>query len=138
MILERPLSVDDCIAAVKHAGAGAVVVMIGCVRDHTRHEGADVGVTGLEYEAYAAMADKVITGIVSEVAARYPGTRGRVDHRVGTLAIGDLAVVVAVSAPHRGDAFAACAHIIDRLKQDAPIWKREHGSDGVTWVGLGP
>jgi molybdopterin synthase catalytic subunit len=137
-VLDRPLSVDEAIAEVKHAGAGAVVVMLGCVRDHTRKDGAVVDVTRLEYEAYVAMAEKVIRGIVDEAEARWPGVRAAVDHRTGALAIGDLAVVVAVSAPHRKEAFAACQHVIDRLKEDAPIWKREHGQAGVSWVGLGP
>ena len=137
-ILEAPLSVDDAIAAVKHVGAGAVVVMIGCVRDHTTHAGAAVHVERLEYEAYVPMAEKIIDNIVGDARARWPGVRGAVQHRIGALAVGDLAVIVAVSAPHRAEAFAACSFIIDRLKQDAPIWKREHGDDGVTWVGLGP
>lgn len=148
-VLERPLSVDDVIAVVKHPAAGAVVVMIGMVRDHTVRPaspsdgdraaaGTTVGVERLEYEAYAAMAEKVMGQIVDEAAAKWPGVRAAVDHRTGALAIGDLAVVVAVSSPHRKEAFAACAYIIDRLKEDAPIWKREHGDDGTTWVGLGP
>jgi molybdopterin synthase catalytic subunit len=137
-VFETPLVVDDVIRAVTHTGAGAVVVMIGCVRDHTTHDAQRVTVDRLEYEAYAPMAEKIMSGIVDEAQARWAGTRACVHHRVGALALGDLAVVVAVSAPHRGDAFAACQHVIDRLKQDAPIWKREHGADGVTWVGLGP
>lgn len=137
-VLDRALSVDDVIAAVRHPGAGAVVVMLGCVRDHTLQQGARVAVTHLDYEAYGPMAEKVMAAILAEAAQRWPGVRAAVDHRVGALALGDLAVVVATSAPHRADAFAACAFVIDRLKQDAPIWKREHGADGITWVGLGP
>ena len=138
VITETPLSVDDAIARVKHAGAGAVVVMIGCVRDHTTHEQASVSVSALEYEAYGEMAHKVIAGIVDDAQQRWPGVRATVAHRIGSLVVGDLAVVVATSAAHRADAFASCAHIIDFLKRDAPIWKREHGTDGVQWVGLGP
>jgi molybdopterin synthase catalytic subunit len=137
-VLDRPLSVDEAIAVVKHAGAGAVVVMLGIVRDHTARGAATVGVTRLEYEAYAAMAEKVMGAILDEAASRWPGVRAAVDHRTGDLAVGDTAVVVAVSAPHRAEAFSACAFVIDRLKEDAPIWKREHGDDGTTWVGLGP
>lgn len=142
-MLETPLSVDACIDAVKHAGAGGVCVFIGCVRDHTLKgpPGAapgTVAVVKLDYEAYAEMAEKVIGAIVIEAEQRWPGVRGFVQHRSGTLAIGDLAVVIACSAPHRAEAFAACRHVIERLKEDAPIWKREHGDDGVTWVGLGP
>jgi molybdopterin synthase catalytic subunit len=136
-IRERALSVDDAIAAVKRDSAGAIVVMLGTVRDHTKHDDKDVDVRMLEYEAYAAMAEKVIASIVDEVCVDHD-LRAAVQHRVGSLAIGDVAVVVAVSAAHRKEAFRACEAIIDRLKQDAPIWKREHGGDGVVWVGLGP
>jgi molybdopterin synthase catalytic subunit len=142
-VQDQPLSVDAAVAYVKHPGCGAVVVMIGCVRDHKRlNDGVDGGgivtVEKLEYEAYADMAQKVIAQIAADTAAQYPGTRLSVQHRVGSLDVGDLAVVCAASAPHRKEAFAACAMLIDRLKEDAPIWKREHGKDGVTWVGLGP
>lgn len=151
-VLDTPLSVDACLTAVKHPGAGGVCLFVGCVRDHTvrdhtvrDHTGsvsgagsATVRVVRLEYEAYVAMAEKVIAGIVVEAEQRWPGVRGFVQHRTGALAIGDLAVVIACSAPHRSEAFAACRHVIERLKQDAPIWKREHGEDGVSWVGLGP
>lgn len=133
-----PLSIDACVAEVKHAGAGAVVVMLGCVRDHTTKNGQRVSVTGLDYEAYAEMAGRVMHDIVIAVEAERVGVRGFVEHRVGSLSIGDTAVVVAVSSPHRQDAFFACQAIIDRLKHDAPIWKREHDEHGVTWVGLGP
>jgi molybdopterin synthase catalytic subunit len=137
-VLERTLSVDEAIDAVRHPGAGAVVVMVGLVRDHTTKDGARVDVTCLEYQAYAPMAEKVIGAILDEAARQWPAVRGAVDHRTGALDLSDIAVVVALSAPHRADAFAACAFVIDRLKQDAPIWKREHGADGITWVGLGP
>jgi molybdopterin synthase catalytic subunit len=137
-IRDTPLSVDACIRQVAHAGAGAVVVMLGTVRDHTTKDGRRVDVTRLEYEAYAAMAARVIDDIIDRVAEAHPGVRACVEHRTGALAVGDVAVVVAASSPHRKDAFAACAAIIDALKADAPIWKREHDSDGVCWVGLGP
>lgn len=137
-ILAEPLSVERCMRDVLHGGAGAVVIMVGCVRDHTRHDDTHVEVTRLDYEAYDEMAKKVIGAIVHEAAARFPGTTTSVEHRTGTLAVGDLAVVVAASAPHRKDAFRACEHVIDRLKADAPIWKKEHGTDGVIWVGMGP
>ena len=114
--------------------ADAVMVNTCTVRDHA--EG--IGVESLEYEAYAAMAEKVMRGIVGEVEAEFGGTRGAVLHRTGHLSIGDRAVVVAVSSPHRAEAFGACQRIIDRLKEDAPIWKREHREGGVVWVGLGP
>lgn len=133
-VLETPLSVDEVLERIHHPGCGAEVVMIGTVRDRA----AGAVVESLRYEAYAAMAEKIIDGIVREVEAEHEGVRGAVDHRIGHLAIGDRAVVVAASSPHRAEAFAACQRIIDRLKEDAPIWKHEHREGGVVWVGLGP
>lgn len=137
-LLDVPLSLDRCVGRVQHAGAGAVVVMLGIVRDHTRKDGQVVSVTHLDYEAYVEMAERVIEGIAVGVEAAHPGSRVFVQHRTGTLQVGESAVVIAVSSPHRKDAFVGCEAVIDRLKQDAPIWKREHGADGVSWVGLGP
>ncbi len=139
VVLDVPLSVDAAIAAVQHPGAGAVVVMLGTVRDHVSVDGqVKDGVARLEYEAYAAMAEQVMGAIVDEAEQRWPGVRGHVLHRTGSLQVGDTAVVVATSAAHRAFAFDACRHVIDRLKQDAPIWKREHRTSGTVWVGLGP
>jgi molybdopterin synthase catalytic subunit len=138
IISDSPLSVDASVAAVAHEGAGAVVVMIGMVRNFTRKDGARVNVHRLEYEAYAQMAKGVIDHICAAVCAEHEGLRAHVAHRVGDLVPGDLAVVVCTSSPHRQAAFVATQAIIDRLKEDAPIWKREHGDDGVSWVGLGP
>lgn len=133
-VRDRALSVDETLAAVTHPAAGALVVMIGTVRNH--NEGHEV--EHLDYEAYVPMAERVIAEIVHETEDAFPGVRAAVQHRVGALAIGDHAVVVAVSAPHRQDAFAACQRVIDRLKEDAPIWKHEQRSNGVVWVGMGP
>lgn len=137
-ILSTPLDVEAVISRVVHHGAGAQVVLVGTVRDHTPTKEGREGVTALKYEAYIEMATKVIAAIVREVEAEFEGVRGAVDHRTGELALGDRAVVVAASAPHRADAFAACSRIIDRLKEDAPIWKHETRSSGQVWVGLGP
>lgn len=133
-VLDTALPVDPLLDNVAHPGAGAQVVMIGTVRDHAAGE----GVERLEYEAYVAMAEKVIGDIVREVESQHDGVRAECVHRVGKLAIGDRAVVVATSAAHRQAAFEACMTIINRLKEDAPIWKHEHRSSGVVWVGLGP
>ncbi len=139
-ICTEPLSVDACIEHVKHDAAGAIVIMLGVVRNHTTRDVAGapaaLRVHALEYQAYEAMAVSVMDGIVAEVARG--DVRACVHHRVGALVVGDIAVVVAASAAHRKDAFRACEHIIDRLKQDAPIWKREHDHTGVVWVGMGP
>lgn len=133
-ILDAPLSLDRCIAAVASPETGGVCTFIGLVRRHSR----GVTVERLEYEAYAAMAEKVIRELVAEIEAEVPGARLAVEHRVGTLAIGDAAVVIAAAAPHRAEAFTACRACIDRLKDRAPIWKKETGDDGAVWVGLGP
>ncbi|MFZ9886821.1 MAG: molybdopterin converting factor subunit 1 [Myxococcota bacterium] len=119
-VTETPLSVDEVLGLVVRPAAGAQVVMIGCVRDHA--EG--VAVDRLEYEAYAPMAEKVLAELVNEVEESIPGALCAVHHRTGPLAIGDRAVVVAASAAHRAEAFSACQRLIDRLKEDVPIWNR--------------
>jgi molybdopterin synthase catalytic subunit len=138
VVVDTPLSMDAVVNHVSHPGAGAVVVMIGCVRDHTRKDGAVVSVHRLEYEAYGEMAESVIRSHCEDLERATPGLRCAVAHRVGNLVPGDLAVVVAASSPHRAEAFEGCRALIERLKHDAPIWKREHGDDGISWVGLGP
>jgi molybdopterin synthase catalytic subunit len=84
------------------------------------------------------MALKVMTQLCEEIETELPGTRIAVEHRVGYLNIGDVAVVIAAAAPHRAEAFAACRAMIDRLKDRVPIWKKEISVDGAEWVGLGP
>jgi molybdopterin synthase catalytic subunit len=138
VVVDAPLSLDAVVAVVAHPGAGAVVVMIGMVRDHTRKDGDVVAVHRLQYEAYFEMAEAVIDGHCRALEEATPGVRCAVAHRVGDLVPGDLAVVVAASSPHRAEAFDACRALIERLKHDAPIWKREHGDGGIHWVGLGP
>lgn len=125
------LSVDEAIARVKHAGAGAVCVFLGTVRDH--NEGR--AVVKLEYEAYSAMAVVEMKRIVEELERDVAGVRLAVFHRTGALSVGDLAVVCAASAPHRAEAYQACRALIDWVKARVPIWKREHGPEGAYWVG---
>lgn len=133
-VQDRPLSLDAVVSAVQHEGAGAVVTFTGAVRDET----AGRRVVRLEYEAYASMADAVLTKLGREVEEGWPGAHLAIHHRVGTLSPGELAVVIAASAPHRAAAFEACRHAIERLKQEVPIWKKEIFEDGSTWVGMGP
>jgi len=128
---QAPLSVDEAIAHVRHPGAGAVCVFIGTVRD--QNDGR--AVVRLDYEAYAPMALAEMRRIAEELAAELPGLRLAVVHRTGELGVGELAVVCAASAPHRGEAYRACRALIDRVKARVPIWKREHGPDGAYWVG---
>ena len=126
-----PLSLDECFAAVLRPETGGVALFVGTVRNH--NQGQDV--TLLEYQAYAAMAEKELAALASEIESERPGTTLACLHRTGRLAVGDIAVICAASAPHRGEAFDACRDLIDRLKARVPIWKREHGEQGPYWIG---
>jgi molybdopterin synthase catalytic subunit len=133
-VTPQPLSLDEVVRAVEGPGLGGVVTFSGQVRDQTRGR----AVIQLEYEAYAPMAERVLAQIGAEAAAKWERSRLAIVHRVGLLRPGELAVVIAASAPHRAEAFDACRHAIERLKQDVPIWKKEIFADGEVWVGLGP
>lgn len=133
-IFETPLELQRVVEAVSAAGQGGVVTFSGVVRGVTRGR----KVVRLEYEAYPPMALKKMEEIAAEAAQQWPGSQVAIHHRVGVLMPGELAVVIAASAPHRKEAFRACEHAIDRLKEDVPIWKREVFEDGEVWVGLGP
>lgn len=133
-LLDAPLSVDRCLAAVERHEAGATVVFIGHVRELNR----GVRVVRLDYSAYATMALAVMHRLCREIVAEIPGSSLAVEHRIGSLAIGDYAVIIAAASPHRAEAFAACRALIERLKQDVPIWKKEFGEDGAHWIGMGP
>ena len=116
---------------VRRADCGAVVTFLGTVRDWT---GERVTVA-LDYEAYPQMAEKKMVEIEAETRARWPVGELVLVHRLGHLEVGDVSVAVAVSCPHRGDAFDACRYAIDRLKELVPIWKKENWADGSTeWV----
>jgi molybdopterin converting factor subunit 1 len=117
-------------ALVTSPAHGALVTFVGQVRDHARGK----SVVRLEYEAYIPMAEKQLAAIIAATEAAYPGVRAVVHHRVGVLDIGDTAVIVCVGSAHRQAAFAACQMVIDRLKQDVPIWKRESSPDGAVWI----
>jgi molybdopterin synthase catalytic subunit len=128
---ETALSVDEVMRDVVHPGAGAVATFTGVVRDVS--DGRVV--TRLDYTAYEAMAKREMAKIAEEIEAEIKGVRVSVIHRLGSLVVGDAAVVCAASAPHRGEAFKACRELIDRIKSRVPIWKREWGPDGAQWVG---
>jgi len=130
-IRHEALSLDEAVLAVSHAAAGAVATFSGVVRDHS--DGRPV--TLLEYEAYGTMAEAELARLLIELTEELPGVRVFSAHRVGSLRVGDVAVVCAASAPHREEAFRACRLLIDRIKSRLPIWKREHGPDGPYWVG---
>jgi len=131
LLTRAALCPQEIVDTVRHPSAGAVVTFEGVVRDH--HEGR--AVTRLEYEAYDSMARAEMVRIAAEVETSMVGVRVACGHRIGTLEVGEVAVVCAASAPHREEAFSACRRLIDELKHRVPIWKREHGPDGASWVG---
>ncbi|MCB0637755.1 MAG: molybdenum cofactor biosynthesis protein MoaE [Lewinella sp.] len=133
-LLESPLSPEACVASVEDGGAGGSVVFIGTVRNRTQGR----PVVRLEFEAYAPMAIKEMRKIAEAAAERWPVQRMAIHHRVGSLAIGDIAVIIAVATPHRAEAFAACQYAIDTLKETVPIWKKEIFADGEVWVAAHP
>lgn len=128
------LSMDALLAEVGGPEMGGIVTFTGTVRDHAREQQID----HLEYEAYGAMAEAEMRRIAEQVAQRWPAVRCAMSHRVGRLAIGDAAVMIAVAAPHRPEAFEACRFIIDTLKQTVPIWKKEFATSGAYWVEENP
>jgi molybdopterin synthase catalytic subunit len=132
-IRDDVIDIGSVVARVARPGAGGIDVFIGCVRD--MNDGRDVVL--LEYEAYVPMALAEMNRIGDEIERGTPDGSVRVAaaHRVGTLAVGDVAVICAASAPHRAEAFAACRALIDEIKHRVPIWKREHGPEGAYWVG---
>jgi molybdopterin synthase catalytic subunit len=126
----EPLSVDEVRAAAADPAAGAVVVFVGAVRDHDHGR----GVAGLSYSAHPS-AEAELGRVAEKIAASYPALAIAVLHRTGDLQIGDLAVVAAVAAAHRGEAFAACEALIDELKATVPIWKHQFFAGGDSeWV----
>jgi molybdopterin synthase catalytic subunit len=133
-LTDVPLSVEAASGFAADPGAGAVVVFTGTVRDSA--EGR--AVAGLTYEAFAERAQPQLQGLAAEVAEKWPPVRAVwLEHRTGALAIGEPSVVVAVSAPHRGEAFEAARYAIDTLKATVAIWKREHWADGgAHWPGV--
>ncbi|GGL09073.1 molybdopterin biosynthesis protein MoeE [Sphaerisporangium melleum] len=132
-IRDTPLSVEEVLAAVGDHAAGGTTLFVGTVRDH------DGGkpVTQLAYSAHPS-AEAELRRVAEKVAADFPITALAAVHRVGELELGDAAVIVAVSAPHRGEAFEASRRLIDDLKKEVPIWKHQAFADGSTeWVGAG-
>ncbi len=130
-IVDGPIDEVALENEVRTDADGAVIVFRGVARRHSR--GRDV--VHLEYEAYPEMAEKVMAQIADEIRSRWPVSGVAIVHRTGVLKIGQASVVIAVAAPHRGEAFAAAQYAIDRLKQIVPIWKKEVWSDGSQWIG---
>jgi molybdopterin converting factor subunit 1 len=130
ILSSEPLDVGSVVNRVVGPDIGGIVSFIGTVRDSSRGH----SIRHLEYEAYPEMVEREIRKITDHAAQRWPGTRVAVAHRRGRLEVGEIAVVVAAGAPHRGDAFAAARYTIDTLKQQVPIWKKEVATDGEYWV----
>jgi molybdopterin synthase catalytic subunit len=130
-VREAELSVDEVRAAVADPAAGGIALFAGAVRDSDH----DQGVSGLSYSAHPSAVDE-LRRVAEVIAEKYPVIGIAAVHRVGDLAIGDLAVVLAVSCPHRAEAFDACRDLIDILKASVPIWKHQRFDDGTAeWVG---
>ena len=128
-------SLQECIDLAADPASGGATVFIGTVRNQTKGR----PVLRLEFEAYAPMAISEMTKIAAEVEQRWQAHHVVIHHRVGSLAIGEIAVIIAVSTPHRKAAFEACQYAIDTLKETVPIWKHEFFVDGTaTWVNLDP
>ena len=130
-IVKEPIDAAAVAAKVEDPSVGGIVVFTGVVRESSSSGRA---VTHLEYEAYPEMAVEQMETIAREIRERWGPLRIAVTHRVGRMAVGEAAVVIAVAAPHRAEAFAACKYAIDRLKEIVPIWKKEYGPDGAVWV----
>lgn len=130
-IIDQPIDVEEVRQKVTDRNAGAITVFIGTVREMTKGKKT----LHLEYQAYPPMAIKMFEQISKEIQAQWPEVKVAITHRVGHLAISDIAVVIAVSSPHRKVAYAANEFAIDRIKQIVPIWKKEHWEDGTEWIG---
>ena len=129
----EPLSLEAVVEEASSDEAGAIATFIGTTRVHSRGR----TVTHLEYEAYEGMAEQVMAEIADELKTRYGLCDVAIHHRVGRVAIGERSVVIAVSAPHRQDALAACRDAIDTLKERVPLWKKEVYDGGEEWIGRG-
>jgi MoaE-MoaD fusion protein len=133
LLSEETLSLERVVDEVRSDDAGAIATFTGTTRVSSRGR----TVTHLEYEAYEGMAEGVMTEIARELEARYELCDVAIHHRVGRVGIGETSVVIAVSAPHRQDALAACKDAIDSLKERVPLWKKEVYEGGEEWIGRG-
>ncbi|PAD88517.1 molybdenum cofactor biosynthesis protein MoaE [Niallia circulans] len=130
-IVNQPIAIDELIDKVTRPEAGAITTFIGTVREWTKGKRTIY----LQYEAYIPMAIKMMEQIGHEITEKWPNTEIAITHRIGRLEITDIAVVIAVSSPHREAAYQANQYAIERIKQIVPIWKKEHWENGETWIG---
>jgi molybdopterin synthase catalytic subunit len=133
LLSDEPLSLDRVVDEVRDEQAGAIATFTGTTRIQSRGR----TVTHLDYEAYEGMAERVMAEIAKGLQARYELTAVAIHHRVGRVGIGETSVAIAVSAPHRRDALAACKDAIDELKERVPLWKKEVYAGGEEWIGRG-
>ena len=133
-ISDKPLELEKISQMVTDDGCGAIDIFVGTVRDQTKGK----RVLKLDFEAYEKMAISEMAKLAEEAAERWPVKKMAIHHRVGTLGIGETAVIIAVSTPHRNASFEACKFVIDTLKQTVPIWKKEIFEDGEVWVAAHP
>ncbi len=129
-IVETPIDMGELMKHVEEDEVGGVCSFTGLVRNHSRGQ----KVSHLEYHAYPSMAEKKMRQVAEEIEERFGVTRLALEHRVGTLKIGEIAVGIATASAHRDASFKACRYAIDRIKQIVPIWKKEFGEDGAVWV----
>ena len=134
LVTDYPIGTDEIREIVARPEAGAIVTFEGVVRDHT----GDHEVEYLEYECYGEMALEKLEEVAEEAHRKWETVQAAIHHRYGHLEVGETAVAIAVSSPHRDAAFEACRFVIDRLKEVVPIWKKEVGPEGDSWVGWGP
>ena len=130
-IVHEPIVVERVTAKVASRNAGATVVFIGTVREMTQGKRT----LSLHYEAYESMAVRKLAEIGDEIKERWPVLQVAITHRIGRLDISDIAVVIAVSSPHRKIAYEANEYAIERIKEIVPIWKKEYWEDGTQWIG---
>ena len=139
-LTRSPIRIERLLDNVSDPGAGAIATFMGVVRNNPGR-GADprLRVERMEYSAYDNMALLHLRKLADEVRGRWEVSRVAIVHRIGTLEVGDASVAIMIAAPHRAEAFAACRHVIERLKADAPIWKKEFYRTGdATWVANAP
>ncbi|MRX71608.1 molybdenum cofactor biosynthesis protein MoaE [Bacillus lacus] len=130
-VTDQPISVEETVSKVMSRNAGAITTFIGTVRELTNGKKT----LYLQYEAYQSMAEKLLQDIGRDISERWPGARAAISHRTGILQISDIAVVIAVSTPHRKEAYEANAYAIEKIKELVPIWKKEYWENGESWIG---
>ncbi len=133
-ILEEALSEKVCLSAVEDPAAGGIAIFVGTVRNQTKGK----KVVQLDFESFVPMALKEMRKIAEQATSRWDALHISIHHRIGSLKVGEIPVVIAVATPHRKAAFEACEYVIDTLKETVPIWKKEIFEDGEVWVAAHP